>query len=88
MHSHLDKSSLCGWAMSRYLPYSGFKWLKNFDNLEVNSVKENSCTGFILKVDLDYPEKLHELHNDHPLAPEKFVIYMLSDYCYLLINIR
>lgn len=27
-------------------------------------------TGYILEVDLDYPEKLHESHNSFPLAPE------------------
>ena len=27
--------------------------------------------GYFLKVDLDYPEELHDIHNDHPLAPEK-----------------
>ena len=27
--------------------------------------------GFILEVDLDYPDHLHDLHNDYPLAPEK-----------------
>ena len=26
---------------------------------------------YILKVDLEYPDKLHELHNDYPLAPGK-----------------
>ena len=38
--------------------------------------------GYILKVDLEYPEKLHLLHNDYPLAPEKVAIpYDMSDYC-------
>ena len=36
-----------------------------------------------VKVDLKYPEKLHLMHNDYPLAPEKLAIPydMLSDYC-------
>ena len=25
---YLDKNNLYGWAMSGYLPYGGFKWLK------------------------------------------------------------
>ena len=37
--------------MSGYLPYVGFKWLKNADSLDVNSINENSSTGYILKVD-------------------------------------
>ena len=37
----------------------------------------------MLEVDLKYPDKLHELHNDYPLAPEKLAVSsdMLSKYC-------
>ena len=64
-------------------PYGGFKWLKSADNFDLNSVSENSPIGYILKVNLKYHEKLHALHNDYPLAPEKIAIVydMLSDYC-------
>ena len=64
-------------------PYGGFKWLKGVDNFEVNSVSENSPIGYILEVDLEYPDELHVLHNNYPLAPEKLPISydMLSDYC-------
>ena len=71
--------------MSQYLPYSGFKWLNRgkIDNFDVNSISENSSDGYILEVDLEYPDELHELHNDYPLAPEKLEIShnMLSNYC-------
>ena len=69
--------------MSGYLPYDGFKLLKNVDNFDVNSINEKSPVGYILEVDLEYPDELHVLHNDYPLAPEKLVISygMLSDYC-------
>ena len=71
------------WGTSGYLPYGGFKWLKNVDDSELNSVSENNSTGYILEVDLEYPAELHVLHNDYPLAPEKPAIryHMLSDYC-------
>ena len=49
------------WAMSGYLNYSGFKWLKNVDNFDVNSFSENSPIGYILDVDLYYPDELHVL---------------------------
>ena len=44
---------------------------------------KKSSAGYILEVDLEYPDELHALHNDHPLAPEKLTIPydMLSDYC-------
>ena len=46
-------------------------------------ISENSSTGYILNIDLEYPDELHVLHNDYPLAPEKLAIPydMLSDYC-------
>ena len=76
-------NNLYGWAMSEYLPYGGFKWLKNVDEFDVISVSEKSPTGYFLEVDLEYPDELHELHNDYPLAPEKLAICsdMLSKYC-------
>ena len=86
--SYLDMNNLYGCTMSSYLPYGGFKWLKNVDNFDVNWISEcnsteDSSTGYILKVDLEYPDELHALHNDYPLVPEKFAITydMLSDYC-------
>ena len=76
-------NNLYGWGMSGYLPYGGFKLLQNVDNFDVNSSSENSWTGYILEVDLEYLEELHKLHNDYPLAPEKFAVPydILSDYC-------
>ena len=74
-------NNLCGWGMSGYLPYSGFKWLKNVANFDVNSISEKSPIGYILEVDLEYPDELHYLHNNYSLAPEKLAIPydMLSD---------
>ena len=75
---YLDKNILCGWAMSQYLPYGRFKWLnqKEIDKLllnsiECSSIEENSSDGYVLEVDLEYIDELHELHNDYPLALEK-----------------
>ena len=47
------------------------------------SVSEKSSIGLFLGVDLKYPNELHELDNDYPLAPEKLAISsdMLSKYC-------
>ena len=69
--------------MIEYLPYGGFKWLKNVDEFDVMSISEKSPIGYFLEVDLEYPDKLHELHNDYPLAPEKHAVSsdMLSEYC-------
>ena len=80
---YLDMNNLYGWAMSEYLPYEGFKWLKNVGGFDVMSFSKESKIGFILEVDLEYPDELHESHNYYPLAPEILAIpyEMLLDYC-------
>ena len=76
-------NNLYGWAMSEYLPYGSFKWLKNIDKFDIRSINDKSPIGYFLEVDLEYPYELHELHNDFPLAPEKLAVSsdMLSKYC-------
>ena len=77
-------NNLYGGAMSEYLPYGGFKWVK-VNNETVNRVlnkSDNSLHGYFLEVDLDYPKYLHDFHKDYSLAPEKIRIEeeMLSPY--------
>ena len=36
--SYLDMNNLYSWAMSEYLRYEKFKWLKNIDEFDVMSV--------------------------------------------------
>ena len=81
--SYLDVNNLYGWTMSEYLPYGRFKWLKNVDWFDVNSVSEKIPIGHFLEVDLEYYDELHELHNDYPSTPEKRAVSsdMLSKYC-------
>ena len=81
--TYLDKNNLYGWSMSKYLPYGEFECLENVDEFDVNSINEKSEIGYFLEVDLKYPDELHELHNDYPLAPEKLAVTnnMLSKYC-------
>ena len=64
---HLDLNNLYGWIMSRCFPYARLKWLKNANNFDINSISEKSPIGYILEVDLEYPDELHALHNDCPL---------------------
>ena len=60
--------------MSEYLPYEKFKWLKNIDEFNVTSFNEKSPIGHFLEVDLEYSDRLHKLHNDYPLGPEKLAV--------------
>ena len=65
--------------MSEYLPYEGFKWLKNVDEFYVMSVNKKGPIGYLFEVDLKYHDGLHELDNDYPLAPEKLAV--CKNYC-------
>ena len=82
---YLDANNLYGWAMSQCLPTGGFRWMteKQINNIDLAKYKDDSKKGLILEVDLEYPKKLHNLHNDYPLGPEKVKVTkeMLSKYC-------
>ena len=88
--TYQDCNNLYGWAMCQYLPTGNFKWLnKNqIDKLDLTKYNETSKKGLILQVDLEYPEKLHNLHNEYPLACEKIKVNknMLSNYCKNIAN--
>ena len=40
--TYLDMNNLYGWGMSDYLPYGGFKWLKNVDGFDVTLIGKKS----------------------------------------------
>ena len=71
---YLDANNLYGCAMSMKLPTHGFKWLtsgeieKLYNNQVIQVWEKTPC---ILEVDLEYPENLHDLHNDYPFCPER-----------------
>ena len=70
-----------GYAMSKFLPTSGFKWIDT-EEFNLNKYTSNSSKGCVLEVNLKYPKELRELHSDYPLAPDKIEIEkeMLSKY--------
>ena len=72
--TYLDANNLYGWAMKQKLPTHKFEWMTNkeieniFNNQIVQVWEKTPC---ILEVDLEYPEELHDRHNDYPLCPER-----------------
>ena len=70
---YLDANNLYGWAMSQYLPTGNFEWVST-DESTIRNLPPDSPTGCILEVDLEYPDELHDMHNDYPLAPESMVV--------------
>ena len=69
--TYLDANNLYGYGMSCPLPTDGFKWMTP---KEIEAWMEHPFTPCILEVDLDYPEHLHDLHSDYPLAPERLKV--------------
>ena len=54
--------------MSQKLPTADFRWMTA---KQLDKWFEYPC---ILEVDLEYPQELHDLHNDYPLAPERLMV--------------
>ena len=55
----------------------GFKWIKNtyqFNKGFIKNYNEGSNIEYFLEVDVEYLEKLHELHNDLCFLPERMKI--------------
>ena len=72
-----DVNNLYGWAMSQKLPVNNFEWIKDTSQFNEDFIKnynEESDEGYFLEVDVQYLEKLHELHNDLPFLLERIKI--------------
>ncbi len=69
---YLDANNLYGKAMSFPLPLRNFRWMtdEEIENFTMLHISEEDGDGYILEVDLEYPEELHLRHNSFPLAPE------------------
>ena len=63
--------------MSQKLPENNFEWIEDtsqFNEDFIKSYNAESNEGYFLEVDVQYLEKLHELHNDLPFLPERMKI--------------
>ena len=66
-----------GWALSQKLPVDNFIWVENkthFSKVIIEIYNKDSDEGYFLEVDVQYPEKLLNLHNDLPFLPERMKI--------------
>ena len=58
-------------------PVNNFEWIKVTSQFNEDSIKnydDESDEGYFLGTDVQYPEKLHELHNDLPFLLERMKI--------------
>lgn len=68
---YLDANNLYGHSMMQYLPHRDYAWCSDwFDAETILNLKDDAETGYIFEVDLDYPEHLHDLHNEYPFCAE------------------
>ena len=60
--------------MSQKLPVHNFDRIEDTSQFNQDFIKnysEESNKGYFLEVDLQFPEKLHKLHNDLQILPER-----------------
>ncbi|RLU15904.1 hypothetical protein DMN91_011660 [Ooceraea biroi] len=68
---YYDVNNLYGWAMCQPLPYAEFRWVNDISNFDVNAIALDSSKGYVLEVDLEYPQHLHDAHADLPFCPAR-----------------
>ena len=74
---YLDANNLYGKAMTEKLPVRGFRWMTDISRMDeefVRSYDKNDIKGYILDVDVDYPNELQNLHSDFPFLAESMVM--------------
>jgi hypothetical protein len=70
---YFDANNLYGHAMSRPLPYGGFKWVENPEQIIISELVEDSDIGYVFEVDIEYPKELHRIYNDLPFLSEAII---------------
>ncbi|KYN23131.1 hypothetical protein ALC57_04455, partial [Trachymyrmex cornetzi] len=68
---YYDINNLYGWAMCQPLPYADFRWVDDVHNFDFTTIALDSQTGYILEVDLEYPQHHHDAHTDLPFCPTR-----------------
>ena len=67
---YLDTNNLYGWAMSQLLPTGKFHWVEFRKDWSPKTIVEELVVkkdrSYLLEVDVAYPRKLHDYHNDLP----------------------
>ncbi len=82
---YLDANNLYGCAMSQLLPVGNFRWVdeecikQKFDTKEniikrIMGLSDEAEKGYIFEVDLEYPNEIHDLHNDYPMAVSRELV--------------
>ena len=70
--------------MSQKHPVNNFEWISQFNEYFIKSYHEESNEGYFLEVDIQYPEKLHALHNNLPFLPERIKIEKVEKHFHII----
>ena len=83
--------------MTKIFPTGGFKW---FDHTKFNLDKnyDGTLRGYVIEIELEYYQELHELHNNYPLAPDEldikkeilagYQLKIVDDYDISIVNVK
>ena len=72
-----DVNNLYVWAMLQKFPVDIFEWIEDafqFNEDFIMNYNEESDDRYFLEVDVQYPEKLYDVHKDSPFLPERMKI--------------
>ena len=73
---YLAVNNLYGWAMLQKLSVNNFEWIKDTSQFNEDFIKncnEENDERYFVELDVQYLQKLHELHNDLPFLPERII---------------
>ena len=71
---YVDGNDLYGWTMAKKLPINNFKWcdaLEMFTSDFIKNYDEDRDARYLLEIDTDYPQELHESRRDLPFLSIK-----------------
>ena len=69
-----DANNFYGCSMSEYLPHKDFQFNNYIDFDTILNTLDDSETGYILEVDLHFPEELHYKFKEFPPALETLTL--------------
>ena len=93
MSKYCNVNNLYGWTMSAKLPVNKIEWIENTSQFKEDFLKnynKGSDERCFLEVDVQYPQKLHEIHNDLPFLPEELVtnLHNKTEYAIHIRNLK
>ena len=73
---YIDCNNLYGAAMSAPHAVGDFRWEKPAEMMAFDWLSHDSTAerGYFLEVDLEYPDEIHNRHNQYPFCPQRISI--------------